>query len=93
MVREPVFSLASLARVPWVTWTGGVFGAIFIATSILMVPRLGVATVMTLIVVGQLLSSLAFDHFGLFGMQQQPLTAVRLIGAACLVAGAAMIRM
>jgi transporter family-2 protein len=85
-------SSAIAARVPWVSWTGGIFGAAFIATSILMVPRLGTATVVTLIVVGQLLSSLAFDHFGLLGTPQHDVTALRLAGAACLVIGAALIR-
>jgi bacterial/archaeal transporter family-2 protein len=84
---------AAAARVPWVSWTGGIFGAAFIATSILMVPRLGTATVVTLIVVGQLLSSLAFDHFGLLGTPQHDITALRLGGAVFLIIGAALIRM
>lgn len=32
----------------WVAWTGGLFGAIFIAVRILMAPRLGAATVLAL---------------------------------------------
>jgi bacterial/archaeal transporter family-2 protein len=93
ILREPLFNLASAARAPLITWTGGVFGAIFIATSIVMIPRLGVATVMTFIIVGQLLSSLLFDHFGLLGVPQHQITFVRLLGAACLIAGAMMIRL
>ena len=49
-----------------------VFGAIFIGTAILTVPRLGAATVLALILVGQMLGSLAFDQFGLLGLQQIP---------------------
>jgi bacterial/archaeal transporter family-2 protein len=92
ILREPLINFASATRVPLIAWTGGIFGAIFIATSVVMIPRLGVATVMTLIVVGQLLSSLVFDHFGLLGTPQHPITFVRLLGAACLIAGAAMVR-
>ena len=76
----------------WVAWTGGLFGAIFIAVAILMVPRLGAATVLALIVVGQMLGSLAFDHFGLLGMAPHPLTLVRVAGAGCLVLGVVLIR-
>jgi bacterial/archaeal transporter family-2 protein len=61
-------SEAMAARTSWITWTGGIFGAIFIGTTILTVPRLGVATVLALIVVGQMLCSLVFDHFGLLGV-------------------------
>jgi bacterial/archaeal transporter family-2 protein len=92
ILREPLISLASATRAPLIAWTGGIFGAIFIATSVIMIPRLGVATVMTLIVVGQLLSSLVFDHLGLLGTPQHKITLVRLLGAACLIAGAAMVR-
>jgi transporter family-2 protein len=92
VLRIPLFNLASATRAPLIAWTGGIFGAIFIATSVIMIPRLGVATVVTLLVVGQLLSSLVFDQFGLFGTPQHPITLVRLLGAACLIAGAALVR-
>lgn len=90
--REAWFSSASVARTSWVSWTGGVFGAIFIGVSILMVPRLGAATVLALIVVGQMIGSLVFDQFGLFGLAQHPATPVRLAGAACLILGVALIQ-
>jgi bacterial/archaeal transporter family-2 protein len=92
ILHEPLINLASAARAPLIAWTGGIFGAIFIATGVIMIPRLGVATVMTLIVVGQLLSSLVFDHLGLLGTPQHQITFIRLLGVACLIAGAAMVR-
>jgi transporter family-2 protein len=77
----------------WLSWTGGLFGAIFIGTAILTIPRLGAATVLALIVVGQMLGSLTFDHFGLFGMPQHPASFVRLAGAGLLVAGVILVRL
>ncbi|MBP2312162.1 DMT family transporter [Azospirillum soli] len=77
----------------WLSWTGGLFGALFIATAIFMVPRLGAATVLALIVVGQMLGSLAFDHFGLFGLAHQPVSPTRLAGAAALILGVVLIRL
>jgi len=76
----------------WLSWTGGLFGAMFIATAILMVPRLGAATVFALIVVGQMLGSLAFDHFGLLGLPHHPVSPTRLAGAASLILGVVLIR-
>jgi transporter family-2 protein len=90
---EPLSNYAYVARAPAISWAGGVFGAIFIATCIVMVPRLGVAAVVTLVVAGQLLSSILFDHYGLLSTPQHPITLVRLIGAGFLIAGAAMMRM
>ena len=76
----------------WVAWTGGLFGALFIATVILALPRLGAATVMALIVVGQMVGALSFDHFGLLGTPEHPITMVRLLGAGCLILGVILIR-
>jgi transporter family-2 protein len=89
----PPISAATAARASWVSWTGGVFGAIFIGTAILMVPRLGAATVLALIVVGQMLGALAFDQFGLLGIPQHPANPVRLAGAAFLVLGVVLVRL
>jgi transporter family-2 protein len=88
----PWLSVTMAARTSWISWTGGIFGAIFIATAILMLPRFGAATVLALIVVGQMLGSLTFDHFGLLGIQQQPANPIRLAGAAFLILGVVLIR-
>lgn len=90
---EPRLTGAMAARTSWPSWTGGLFGAAFIGTAILMVPRLGAATVLALIVVGQMLGSLLFDHFGVLGLPQHPATPVRLAGALLLVLGAVLIRL
>jgi bacterial/archaeal transporter family-2 protein len=60
--------------------------------SILLLPHLGAATVVALLVTGQMLGSLVFDHYGLFGLTQQPFDLFRLTGAALLIAGVVLIR-
>jgi transporter family-2 protein len=92
-LHEPWLSGAMALRSSWVSWTGGIFGAIYIAISILMLPRLGAATVVALIVVGQMIGSVTFDHFGLLGVPQHSATLVRIAGAAFLVLGAVLIRL
>jgi bacterial/archaeal transporter family-2 protein len=89
---EPRLTGTMIARTSWASWTGGIFGAIFIGIAIMMVPRLGVALVLALIIVGQMLGSLAFDHFGLMGVPLHPANPVRLAGAAFLVLGVILIR-
>jgi transporter family-2 protein len=89
---EPWLTRNTAARVSWYSWTGGLFGAIFIGVAILMVPRLGGATVIALIVVGQMLGSLTFDHFGLLGIPQHEASPIRLAGAAFLILGVLLIR-
>jgi transporter family-2 protein len=93
VLRQPLLSGTAIARSSWMSWTGGIFGAIYIAVSILMLPRLGAALVVALIVLGQMLCSLVFDHFALFGVPENPVSAARLAGAALLVAGVVLIRL
>lgn len=93
LLREPAAWSASIAHGRWLSWTGGLFGAIYIAVSIFLLPRFGAATVISLIVAGQMLGAVAFDHFGLLGLQAHAVTPVRLLGATFLISGAALVRL
>ena len=93
LLRDPVPSAAIAARIPWFAWSGGLFGAIFIGLGIFLVPQLGAATFFALLIAGQMLGSVAFDHFGLLGVPVHPISAVRITGAALLVGGVILIRM
>ncbi|MGO4715360.1 DMT family transporter [Bradyrhizobium sp. 2TAF24] len=89
---QPWLSAAMVTRTSWISWAGGLFGAIFIGTAILMVPRLGAATVLALVVVGQMIGSLVFDHYGLLGIPQHSASPLRFAGAVLLVLGVMLIR-
>ncbi len=91
-LRDPVPAAATAARVPWWGWSGGVFGAGFIGLAIVLVPQLGAAAFIALLVAGQMLASVAFDHFGWMGLAQRALDGPRLIGIALLVGGVILIR-
>lgn len=52
-------------------------------------PRFGTASMIALVITGQVLSSLALDNFGLLGSAVQPLNFERVVAAALLIAGAA----
>jgi bacterial/archaeal transporter family-2 protein len=93
VLREPAMWSSALAQGRWLSWAGGIFGAIYIAVSIFLLPRFGAATVIGLIVAGQMLGSLAFDQFGLFGLETHPVSPVRTLGAAFLVAGVVLVRL
>jgi bacterial/archaeal transporter family-2 protein len=91
-LREALPPAAAVVRSNWWAWSGGFFGAIYIAISILLVPRLGTAAFVALLVAGQLLSSFVFDHYGLFGIAPRPADPARLLGAVLLVVGVVLIR-
>ena len=92
-LHEPLPSMEMIRRSHGLSWTGGFFGAVYIAISILLLPRLGAATVVALIVAGQMFGSLFFDQFGLFGVPVQPFNVTRFVGAVLLVLGAILVRL
>jgi bacterial/archaeal transporter family-2 protein len=91
-LRDPVPSIGAAARIPWWAWSGGLFGAIFIALGTVLVPQLGAATFLALLVTGQMLASVTFDHFGWLGLAQRSLDGPRLVGVAFLIGGVVLIR-
>lgn len=91
-LREPLPSMAAISRLPLWAFTGGIFGAIFIGLGIVLVPKIGTATFFVLLVAGQMLGALIFDHFGLMGVPVHPISMIRLAGAALLVGGVILIR-
>jgi transporter family-2 protein len=92
LLELPVPDRAGLSKLPWWVWTGGCLGAFFVASTIVLAPRLGAAAMVALIVAGQMLASIILDHFGWLGYPVQPVTLVKLSGAGLIVAGAVMIR-
>ena len=91
VTREPLPVRAQPALVPAWAWLGGVLGAFYVVSSVIVGPRLGTATLVALVVLGQLGTSLLVDHFGWLGFAQHPITLVRLLGAVLLFAGVVLV--
>ncbi len=91
-LRDPWPSLHSLVRGPAWAWTGGVLGALYVVSVIVLVPRLGSAYAFALIIAGQMGISLLIDQFGLFGLPRTSFSLARAGGGALLVAGVLLIR-
>lgn len=88
ILRSPLPALAEVARAPWWVWSGGLFGTLFVWSSIVVSPRIGVAALLCAVVAGQMLASLLIDHFGWCHATQFPVTPQRLLGASIVVIGA-----
>ena len=84
--------MAASRALPWYAWVGGLYGAIFVVAAAWGVPRLGVATTIILMVAGQLLLSIALDHFGAMGMPKQPISWGRVAGVLMVLGGVLMVR-
>jgi bacterial/archaeal transporter family-2 protein len=76
---------------PW-QWSGGVIGAVYVLAAIVLAPKLGAATLIAAVVAGQMITSLLLDQYGLVGFPVHPLTLVRVLGAALVIAGVILIQ-
>ena len=77
---------------PWWVWLGGALGAFYVLGSVVTAPKLGAAALFAFILAGQAVASLAVDHFGWVGFDEDPITPGRLLGMALVAAGVAAVR-
>jgi transporter family-2 protein len=87
LAKGGIGQIGEVRSVSWVYLTGGVLGAIYITSVIVTVATLGAGGVVAATIAGQLAISIVVDHFGLLGVERQPITATRLAGVALLAAG------
>ena len=75
----------------WV-WSGGLLGVVYIFSAIVLVPRLGAATMMGLFIAGQMSVALVLDHYGWIGLPRHGASPTRLLGVALIVSGVILLR-
>lgn len=91
LTGQPLASLSGLPRIAWWEWLGGALGAFFVFGSTLLAPRIGMAAMISLIVAGQVCSSLVFDRLGLLGLPVREVPWIRVAGAALILGGAVLV--
>lgn len=85
--RAPLPALVQVTSAPPWIWLGGVLGALYVGSGIVLGPQLGGAMFMALTVAGQLVAALVLDHYGLLGFPVRPVDLGRLVGVALVIAG------
>jgi transporter family-2 protein len=93
VTRTQEISLDWKAPAPWLFVAGGVLGGSYVTISTLLIPRIGAAALMALIVAGQLLAGMLMDRIGFLGMAVREISLGRVAGAILLMAGAVLIRL
>jgi bacterial/archaeal transporter family-2 protein len=92
VLRPSPPSVTAMRSAPWWNWIGGPLGALIVLAGAALAPRLGAAAFIAAVVAGQLICSLALDHFGLMNLPQQGLTVGRIIGATMVFAGVLLVK-
>lgn len=89
-MRTPMPATQQLAGVPVWGWLGGVIGAVYVLSATLLVPRLGAAVLICLVVLGQITASLLLDHYGVLA-SARPADPWRIFGAVLVLIGAILV--
>jgi transporter family-2 protein len=84
--------VAPFAGLPWYAWLGGVYGGAYVAIAAFAAPRIGLASLVTIGIAGQIMMALWLDHHGALGLPQAPMSAMRALGAVLVVAGVVLVR-
>jgi transporter family-2 protein len=78
---------------PWWAWVGGILGAFYVTSTVVVPLRIGAAAFFGILVAAQLVTSVLLDQFGLVGFPQREASPLRLVGVGLLVAGALLVRL
>jgi len=77
---------------PYYAWFGGLYGALFVAVAAYAAPRIGLASLITIGIAGQILMAVLLDHFGALGLPRDPATLTKVLGAVLVIAGVVLVR-
>jgi transporter family-2 protein len=80
-------ALAKVAGAPKHLLLAGVLIAFYVLSITWIAPHFGVGNAVFFVLLGQLISAAAIDHFGLFGAQISPLSPMRAAGIAVMAMG------
>jgi transporter family-2 protein len=78
-------------RVPRRYLLGGLIGAVYVAASVLLVRTVGAGGIAATTITGQLAASVALDRAGALGLEERPLTPLRLAAVGLLIAGTVLV--
>jgi transporter family-2 protein len=84
-------NLKGLGETVWWEWTGGLFGAIFVTATIMIMPRIGTTATLAATIAAQLMTGVLLDHFGAFGFKVMPFDLKRFAGCLLLIGGVMLI--
>lgn len=88
----PLGNLADAKNAPPIAWIGGLLGAFFVAATVALVPRLGVALMFSLVIAGQMVVTLVIDHFGVLDVPVKQISLMRVVGVTLITVGVILIR-
>jgi len=88
---RPMPTAEGIAAMPWWAPLGGLVGAFAVVAGLIFVNQVGAGAFAGLTITANILMSLIIYKYGWFGMEVHPLSGGRMLGAALMVGGIALI--
>jgi transporter family-2 protein len=88
---RPLPTAEGITGMPWWAPLGGLVGALAVVAGLLFVDKVGAGAFAGLTITANILMSLFIDKYGWFGMEVHPLGGWRMLGAALMVGGIALV--
>ncbi len=91
VLHKPLPTVQQVLDMPWWAPLAGVIGAVAVYAGLVLVGKVGAGPYTGLNVTAALIASIAIDHFGWLNVQQHTAHPMRLLGAALMIGGVALI--
>jgi transporter family-2 protein len=83
---------SAFTGLPPYAWLGGAYGALYVAVAAYAAPKIGLASLITIGIAGQIAMALLLDHIGALGLPRDPISIGRIGGALLVIAGVVLVR-
>lgn len=90
--RYAVPSAQQFAGAPTWSYLGGILGGAYILLIVVCAPKLGIGNVTVLVLLGQVLSAVVIDQFGLLRSPVHIINIQRIIGVILVIAGVYLVK-
>ncbi|MBU2917927.1 DMT family transporter [Psychrosphaera sp. F3M07] len=87
-------NIIDIKAVPTYLWfTGGMLSAFGVGVFYYLIPKIGVGSMMSFALAGQILFAMLISHFGWFNFPEKPINFEKLVGAALLIISVLLINL
>jgi len=91
-LRTSTPTISEMKAIPWYLFLGGAIGAMFVTSVVLLIPQIGVTTMLAASIAGQLIIAAIIDHYGFFGISVHAISLSRVVGIVLLILGIILIQ-
>ncbi|TRX72375.1 DMT family transporter [Carboxylicivirga sp. M1479] len=92
LMRAEIPTKEIVSAMPLYLFIGGIIGAVYVSSAIILIPKIGVATMLGASIGGQMIVASIIDHYGFFNINVHAISPGRIIGIILLIIGVFLIQ-